>query len=591
MQNKAIGDLPSWDLSDLYGSIKDDKIKQDLKWIESEIADFANDFREIEFNDGDKLAGAIEKYQEIEEKIGKLATFAYLNYAQSLAKEENIAFFQNISEKIRDLSGNLLFFNLKINKIEQNGFDAMINSSKKLAKFASYLRDVRVFKKYQLDENLEKLFLEKSITGAGAWNRLFDETVNNLSFEIDGEKLNSSQIFDLMSSKDRLKRQKAGIEIGRVLKENSKIFAFITNILAKDKEISDKWRGFERPISSRNLSNFIEDEVVDCLIDTVKKNYINISHRYYKLKAKIVGVEKMQFWDRNAPLPDDSDSKISWSEAQKIVLDCYGNFHPKMAEIGAKFFDNNWIDAKVVDGKDSGAFSHPCVPSVHPYILMNYQGKVRDVATLAHELGHGIHQYLSADQGYLMADTPLTLAETASVFGEQLAFRAILDKQKDKDKKKIIIAGKVEDMINTVIRQIAFLEFERKIHDERKNGEIPLDKICDIWMEVQRDSLGDIFEYDECYKYFWSYIPHFIHSPFYVYSYAFGDCLVNALYGVYQEGRIANFEEKYLTMLKAGGTLHHKELLAPFGLDAANKDFWQKGLDVISQFIDEIENS
>ena len=581
--------LPKWNLGDLYNSITDPKINEDIKNSDQKSNDFVKNFKNTKFTKGDDLATAITKYEQIEEILGKLSTFAYLNYAGNLANEANVAFYQNICEKIREISTKLLFFTLNLNEIPNQDLEKLTKESENLAKYQPFLRDVRQFKKYQLEENLEKLFLQKATTASAAWNRLFDETVNNLEFDFEGKKLNSAQIFDLFSHKDASKRKKAAESVGKVLKENSKIFAFITNILAKDKEISDQWRGFASPISSRNLSNFIEDEVVDCLTTTVKQNYQNISHRYYKIKAKILGKEKLHYSDRNAPLPEAGEEKISWQDAKNIVLDSYNKFDPKMAKIGQEFFDKNWIDAGVRDGKESGAFSHPCVPSSHPYILLNYQGKLRDVATLAHELGHGIHQVLSAKQGYLMADTPLTLAETASVFGEQLTFQALLAKETSPKKRKLIIAGKVEDMINTVIRQIAFLEFERKIHNARKTGEIPLSKICDFWMEVQQESLGDIFEYDENYRYFWSYIPHFIHSPFYVYSYAFGECLVNALYGVYQEQKIPNFEQKYLQMLKAGGTLHHKDLLAPFNLDATKSDFWQKGLDVISNFIDQLE--
>ena len=372
------------------------------------------------------------------------------------------------------------------------------------------------------------------------------------------------------------------------MQENSKILAYITNILAKDKDISDKWRGFAKPISSRNLSNYIEDEVVDSLIQTVKKNYPAISHRYYRIKAKTLGKKKLHYSDRNAPVSLAENKLIAWDEAKEIVASAYNSFSPKLAKLGQKFFDNDWIDVGVKDGKDSGAFAHPTVPSVHPYLMLNYQGKVRDVMTLAHELGHGVHQVLSGSQGVLMAGTPLTLAETASVFGEQLTFQEILRREKNPINKKLIIASKVEDMINTVVRQIAFLDFEKKVHDERKKGEISIEKLNQFWMEVQKESLGDVFNFDDEYKYYWSYIPHFIHSPFYVYSYAFGDCLVNSLYGVYKSG-LKGFEDKYFKMLEAGGTLHHKDLLAPFGLDSSKADFWQKGLDVIISYIDELE--
>ncbi len=581
--------LPTWDLTDLYLEINSKEVKEDINKAsnlgDSFVKNYKNKVGEIS---GDKLADLIKKYEEIQEILGKLSTFSYLNYAADMSNPKNTSFYQDISEEISNISSNLVFFDLEINKISDKNLEKLLKNSANLRKYQPYLRDIRSFKNYQLDENLEKLFLEKSTTSHNAWSRLFDETINNLEFSYDDKILNSSEIFDLMSNKDGEIRKKAGKIIGEVLEKNIKLLAFITNILAKDKDISDKWRGFKTPISSRNVSNFIEDEIVENLFNKVRENYPKISHRYYKIKAKILGKDKLQYFDRNAPLPNAKEENISWEEAKEIVLTAYANFSPQLAQEGKRFFDNNWIDVGVRKGKDSGAFAHPCVPSVHPYLLLNYQGKVRDVMTLAHELGHGVHQLLSAKQGYLMAGTPLTLAETASVFGEQITFQEILRREKNSENKKLIIAGKVEDMINTVIRQIAFLDFEKKVHENRKNGEISIVDLNKFWMEVQKESLGDIFEFSEEYQYYWSYIPHFIHSPFYVYSYAFGDCLVNSLYGAYKGG-LKNFEEKYFEMLKAGGTLHHKELLNPFGLNASDPEFWQKGLDVISSYIDMLE--
>lgn len=580
--------IPNWNLNDFYPSIKDQKIDHDLNEIQKRSELFEKKYQD-KINDisSSELYAAIKEYEDISELMGKIISFAYLNYASDLSNQDYVRFYQNISEKISEYESKFIFFTLGINNLEDGKISQLL-MDQDLAKYSSFIRDLRTFKKYQLSEELEKFSLEKNASSRNAFIRLFDETVNNLKFAYDNQNLNSQEIFNLMSSSDQEVRKKAGKAISKTFSDNSKIFAFITNTLAKDKATEDKWRGFERPISSRNLSNFVEDEVVDVMISVVKKNYQNISHRYYKAKAKMLGMDHLNYWDRNAPLPNQSQDKISWEHAKNLVLKSYEEFSPKMREIGEVFFDKNWIDAKVKDGKDSGAFSHPTIPSVHPYILMNFQGKVRDIMTLAHELGHGIHQVLAAKQGYLQSSTPLTLAETASVFGEQLTFQNILKNESDEQKKKLIIAGKVEDMINTVIRQIAFLEFERKIHDQRKSGEIPLEQICNFWMEVQKESLGDAFKYDEEYKYFWSYIPHFIHSPFYVYSYAFGDCLVNSLYAIYNSGKIDNFENKYLEMLGSGGTKHHKDLLKPFNLSITNEEFWQSGLDIISDYIDRI---
>jgi len=581
--------IPSWDLSDFYSSIKDKKIAADLKKIESETKNFCKKFSgKITKLSANQLFEAISEYQNICEKIGKISSYSYLIYASDLSNHANVSFHQNTSETLNKSESQLIFFTLELNKIDDKKLTTLLKNSD-LKKFQPFIRDTRAFKKHELSHELEKLSLEKNITGRAAFIRLFDETVNNLKFSYRGKILNSQEIFDLLSNPDEKIRKDAAKAIGKTFEENSKLFAFITNTLAKDKAVDDSWRGFERPISSRNLSNFIEDEAVDLLTKKVKENYAKISHRYYKIKAKILGKKTLNYWDRNAPLSKDENKKIEWEDAKNLVLSAYEEFSPEMKKIGKIFFDKNWIDAKVKSGKDSGAFSHSTVPSVHPYILMNYQGKVRDVMTLAHELGHGVHQYLARKQGCLMASTPLTLAETASVFGEQLTFQKILKNEKDAKKKKLIIAAKVEDMINTVVRQIAFLEFERKVHEARKDAEVPLEKLCQFWMEIQKESLGPIFKFDEEYRFFWSYIPHFIHSPFYVYAYAFGDCLVNSLYGVYKSGKVKNFEAKYLEMLAAGGAKHHKEMLAPFNLSVRDPKFWQAGLDVIISYINQLE--
>ena len=581
--------LPSWDLSDLYSSIQAKELKDDIKKAEKLAASFKKDYAgKIDKLSSSQLLEAIRAYETLSDLTGKFGSYAQLVYAADMSNPEHSSFYQNIMEKNNDISVLLIFFVLELNKVSEDVIKQRLDSSKELSRYAPWIRDVRAFLPHQLSDELEEILHEKHITGSASWNRLFDETLAGLQFPFDKKQLSCAEILHLLSDSDGEIRKKAAASIGKVLTENGKLFCLITNVLAKDKEIEDKWRKFPRPISSRNLDNVIEDEVVDSLIATVKNNYPRLSHRYYKKKAGWMGKDKMPYWDRNAPLPSDDDRTIPWDEAVSIVLSSYHAFSPELAAIGKRFFDNNWIDAAMRKGKESGAFAHPVVPSAHPYLLLNYQGKPRDVMTLAHELGHGIHQVLAAEQGALMCDTPLTLAETASVFGEQLTFRALLDRETDKSKRQNMIAGKVEDMLNTVVRQIAFCEFERQVHDERRNGELSAQRLCEIWMDVQKESLGDAFIFDESYHYYWTYISHFIHAPFYVYAYAFGDCLVNALYGQYRlhpEG----FQEKYITMLKAGGTLRHKELLAPFGLNAADPAFWQIGLDVIAEFIDQLE--
>ena len=576
--------LPTWNLTDLYAS--PEATKSDFEKLEKSAADFAKKYEgKVEGLPGDELGQAVNSYEQINNLASKISTYAQLLFAGDMLDPKNSAFYQNTSDKITDIFSVLIFFTLAINKISDADLAEKLNSPS-LAKYAPYIRDLRVMRPFQLSDELEKFDMDKSAT-EHSWVRLFDEHHASLKYDFDGQELSNAEIFNKLSNKDRSVREKAAHSVAKALKANEKIFALVVNVLAKDKSVEDKWRGFARPISSRNISNLVEDEVVDSLISSVKSNYKNLSHRYFKTKAKWLGLEKLQYWDRNAPLPESDDSYIPYEEAKNIVLKAYNEFSPEIAKIGQMFFDKNWIDVPPRKGKDSGAFSYPSSVDTHPYILLNYQGKARDVATLAHELGHGVHQYLAREQGGFMSDTPLTLAETASVFGEQLVFRSMLANASGKQR-KVMIAEKVEDMLNTVVRQVAFCEYERKVHDARREGELSPEDIGKIWMECQKESLGDAFSFEDEYASYWSYIPHFIHTPFYVYAYAFGDCLVNSLYAVYLSG-LPNFQEKYIEMLSAGGTKRHKELLAPFGLDASKPDFWQKGLDIISEFIGELE--
>ena len=584
----SLGDLPHWDLADLYPGPESDALKADLAEARDAAASLNKRYAgKVASLDGAVLGALVGEYEAAQEILGRVTSYAYLRYCTAMEDPEVAQFFQNLSEAATDISSDLLFLTLELNRIEDDALEERLGAAA-LAYYRPWLRDVRAYCPHQLSDDLERLLHEKQVSGRSAWMRLFDETVAAMRFPLGGEDLTSAEVLNLLSDPQEDKRRAAAKSIGQVFGDNIRTFSLITNTLAKDKETEDKWRDFARPISSRNLSNQVEDEVVDALVDAVKQSYPRLSHRYYALKARWMGGEKLNYWDRNAPLPEDDDRSIPWSEAVELVLSAYRAFSPQLADVGQRFFDNAWIDAPVAPGKAPGAFAHPTVPSAHPYLLLNYQGKARDVMTLAHELGHGVHQVLAGPQGALMADTPLTLAETASVFGEQLTFRALLQNEKSPARRRVMLAGKVEDMLNTVVRQVAFCEFERQVHDERREGELTPERLGDIWLSIQRESLGPALVFDDSYRHFWAYIPHFIHSPFYVYAYAFGDCLVNALYAVYQESG-AGFEGKYLEMLSAGGTLRHKELLAPFGLDAGNADFWSRGLDIVSGFVDQLE--
>ncbi|EPE95397.1 oligoendopeptidase F protein [Rhizobium grahamii CCGE 502] len=589
----ALGELPTWKLQDLYPSATSTAFTGDMekagkqaiafeeKW-KGKLADAATK------KGAEGIGQALKEYEALDDIIGRLGSFAGLTYFSDTSNPVNGKLYGDAQAKITEFSSHLLFFALELNRIDDAVIDACMANDPDAGHYRPWLVDLRKDKPYQLEDKLEQLFLEKSMTSAAAFNRLFDETMAELRFDVDGEKLPLEVTLNMLQEKDPEVRHKGAMALAQTFKENLRTFTLITNTLAKDKDISDRWRGFEDIADSRHLANRVERDVVDALAAAVKDAYPRLSHRYYKMKAKWLGMDQMNFWDRNAPLPETSNAVIPWDEAKDTVLSAYGNFAPEMAAIAKRFFDEQWIDAPVRPGKAPGAFAHPTVPSAHPYVLVNYLGKPRDVMTLAHELGHGVHQVLAGGQGALMCQTPLTLAETASVFGEMLTFRALLDKTKDKRERKAMLAQKVEDMINTVVRQIAFYEFERKVHTARKAGELTSDDIGELWLSVQSESLGPAIKISEGYETYWAYIPHFIHSPFYVYAYAFGDCLVNSLYAVYQKAD-KGFQDKYFELLKAGGTKHHSELLKPFGLDATDPSFWSKGLSMIEGLIDELE--
>lgn len=580
--------LPSWDLSDLYATPECPALRDDLKTLRNLISRFSDRYKEkIQGLSGKEIAESILEYQKISEMLGKISAYAQLVFATDSTDPENTRFYQDINEKVTELSAQILFFTLELNRIDEKQLQTKLESPK-LLPWQPFLDRIRALRPYQLSDELERILHEKSVTGSSAWSRLYDETLATLKIPFHDQRITLGEALNHLSATDPLTRKEAANGLGKIFQENLRLFSLITNTLAKDKHISDQWRGFPRPDSQRNRDNQIEDEIVDALVTTVTKNYENLSHRYYRLKAKWMGVDKLNHWDRNAPLPEDTNQLIPWETAKKIVHQSYDEFDPRLGNMIQDFLSHPWTDTALRPGKASGAFAHPTVPSAHPYILLNYHGHNRDVMTLAHELGHGIHQMLAARQGYLMADTPLTLAETASVFGEMLTFQSLLKRQDTVGQRRILISRKVEDMLNTVVRQIAFYQFERKVHEARTQHELSSEQIGQFWMETQRESLGSAFEFSPDYHSYWTYIPHFIHTPFYVYAYAFGDCLVNTLYSVYQQGH-ENFQDTYIEMLQAGGTKKHKALLGPFGLDASDPAFWQKGLNVIAGFIDELE--
>jgi oligoendopeptidase F len=590
---KTQGRLPEWNLDDLYSGLDDPAIDRDLDHVDAECAAFEDAYKGklatliAAADGGASLAAAVRRYEAIDDLMGRLSSFAGLIHAGNTLDPARNKFYGDVQERLTAASIHVLFFTLELNRVEDMALEKAMRDPA-LGHYRPWIEDVRRYRPYQLEDRVEQLFHEKSVTAYSAWNRHFDATIARLRFKVGGQSLAIEPTLNFLQDRSGAKRKAAALALAHSFKDNAQQFALITNTLAKDKEISDRWRGFADIADERHLSNRVEREVVDALVAAVRAAYPRLSHRYYALKARWFGKKRLPYWDRNAPLPQVPMRTVPWAEAKNTVLGAYRAFSPKMADIAARFFADNWIDAPVRPGKSPGAFSHPTTPSVHPYVLVNYQGKPRDVMTLAHELGHGVHQVLAAPNGALMAPTPLTLAETASVFGEMLTFQKLLAATRTPKERKAMLAAKTEDMINTVVRQIAFYTFERAVHTERKNGELTAARIGELWVDVQRESLGPAIELKSGYETFWCYIPHFIHSPFYVYAYAFGDCLVNSLYAVY-ENAAEGFAERYLAMLAAGGTKHYSELLAPFGLDARDPAFWQRGLGVIERMIDELE--
>ena len=589
LTKNTLGKLPVWNLKDLYESPKAKNLNNDLNQLRRITKKFEKKYTyKITKLSPSQLLKAIIELENIDIKIDKIMSYAHLLVAEDGNNEKNKIFYQQMQEQITNIASSIVFFSLELNEVSNAKLNK-IYADKKLEPYKNWIKNIRKFKPYQLDVKTEKLLQEKSITSRSAWVRLFDDTIASLKFPFKGKNLSSAEIFNFLSDEKESNRKKSAEVVSGVLKDNISLFTSITNNLAKDKSINDKWRGLPSPVSSRNLSNVVEDEVVEALTETIKENYPKIAHRYYKIKAKWFKKKSLMYWDRNAPLPFQSQSVYSWKDAKRIVSDAYSNFDKRAGDIVNKFFDNSWIHAPVIAGKSPGAFAASTVPSAHPFILVNYQGKARDIATLAHELGHGIHQYLAGrKQTYFNSSTPLTLAETASVFGEMLTFKSLLSITTKENERKGLLANKVEDMLNTVVRQIAFFEFEKRIHDQRKIKELSVNEICKIWIDVQKQSLGPSIKFNDDYKYFWSYIPHFIHSPFYVYAYAFGDCLVNSLFNVY-ESKLPKFEDKYITLLESGGSNTYDKLLKPFGLNPKKKDFWQKGVNVIESLIDQLE--
>ena len=581
--------LPAWDLSDLYQGINDPNIKKDLQTYKKNAVELNKKYKgKLIMLSADAFLGALKLLEKNAILGGRLGGFAYLNMSTQMKNPEAMIFYQNISEKLTDYAKPTVFFSLELNQIPESKIKEWLKN-KEVAFYKPFLKRVRRYKKFELSEELEELLLEKSVTSSDAWVRLYEETSARLRYTVDGKTYNDAEISKLLLDKNADVRHRAGQELNRVAKENAPLFSLIYNMIIKDKSIEDKKRGFKYPVSARNMAEDVKDEVVNTLAQTVKANYQNIAHRFYKLKAKWLGVEKLSYWDRNAPLPFASEISYTWDEAVHTVLSGYEKFSPKLKKIADDFFEHQWIDVPPRDGKRSGAYCSGPIASEHPYLFLNFTGKQNDVLTLAHELGHGCHHQLRLHNGDLNEHSRMTTEEVASVFGEMLVFQSLLKNLKDDKEKLALIASKTGDMINTAIRQIAFHFFETRAHQERQNGEVSEERLCEIWLEEMKDSLGEYVDVGDDCKYIWSQVGHFFFLPFYVYAYSFADCLVNSLYGVYQTGKVANFADKYLHLLSQTAIGEYEQILKPFGLNPNDPAFWQQGLNLIASYIDELE--
>ncbi len=588
-------DAPSWILDDLYTSPNDTQLQKDRDLLKKRASDFSTLYRSTLLSivdetsiSGEDIAVAIKEYEAITDLLDKVCSYAQLYAAQDQSLQGAQQFLGDITRFANEIATELVFFELALNKINTSVIERLINDSPSLARYHAWINNIRLYKAHELSEELEKIFVEKSFSASQGWIRLFDETFSTLRFTPEDTALSLDETLNLLLEEDREKRRKASDALGHTFSQNISLFKHITNILVHDQAVNARWRKFNNVANMRHLHNRISPAIIDTLEKVVVDSYADISHRYYKLKAEMLGLERLMDYDRNAPIFSDNEEKISWAAAQDIVLNAYASFDADMAEIAQQFFDKNWIDATLRKGKAGGAFSHSVACCAHPYILMNYHGTKRDVMTLAHELGHGIHQTLAAKQGALLAPTPLTLAETASVFGEMLVFKHLLKQAQTNREKKILLTHKIEDMIATVIRQISFYRFEKLVHEEGKNGELSTEQLGDFWYRTQAESLGPYVTLQDHYKNFWCYIPHFIHSSFYVYAYAFGDCVVNCLYANYEK-QGTHFVLPYKDLLSAGGSQDCEKLMQNFGFDLYNEAFWQSGLSVISSLINELE--
>ncbi len=580
-----------WDLTDLYAGADDPRIDADLDQAKERAERFADAHRgRIGALEPADLAVAVDELEGISELVGRAGAFAGLLFAQDTSDPRHGALLQHVQERSSAIQNALVFFELEWVGLDDAAAEALL-ADPALAGRRHHLESARRYRPHVLGEAEEQILEDLSNTGERAWSRLFDEVLGSARFSLEdgGETLDLSEeeVLSRLYHPERETRRRAAASLTQGLRANERVLGFIFNVLTQDKATRDRLRSYPHPKRSRNLANEIDDETVDALLAATERGFPTVA-RYYRLKAKLLGLDRLEDYDRYAPL-GEAQGVRSFDDARRIVLDAYGDFSPRMAEIADLFFERRWIDAELRPGKRGGAFSASTVPSVHPYVLLNYTGNLRDVMTVAHELGHGVHQYLARDRGLFEQDTPLTTAETASVFGEMLVFRSLVSQESDPRNRLALLCGKLEDAFATVSRQVVMTRFEEKLHAARRSeGELATPRVNELWLEANRPMFGDSVNLSEDYGYWWLYIPHFVHSPFYCYAYAFGELLVLALLRRFDEEG-ASFVPKYEALLAAGGSQAPPALLAKLGLDITDPAFWDGGLAVLDGMVSEAE--
>ena len=583
---------PEWNLSDLYVGRDDPRIETDLaaaKAANDELASLEGMFLEAR-KEPQRLGVLLDRGITLYEQAtnGLWSVGAYAGLEASVARDDPAwaKFEADLRARSSQIAAESLFFTLELNQLEDGEIAKALEAHPEAARWAPWLRRVRLSRPHELSPELERFIVDKAPAVAN-WVRLWDETLAKLTARVGEESLTLAEALNRLSDPDVARRKAAADGLAKALEERVSTQALVLNTLAFEKQVEDRWRHYETPAQSRHLANEVDAAAVDALEQAVVEAYPRLSHRYYALKAKVMGLEVLDYWDRNAPLTAAAPRAYAWDEAKDMVLESFQDLAPKFADTARTFFNQPWIDARPRPGKQSGAFAHPVTAERHPFVFMNYMGERRDVLTLAHELGHAVHQTLCQPLGTLLADTPLTLAETASIFGEGLVFDRLLAEASPEDRKGLL-AGKIEDGLNTVVRQIAFHRFERRFHEARLEGELSPDQIGGLWLEVMGESLGPAVKLNEGYEHYWAYVSHFCHAPFYVYAYAFGDLLVRGLMEKRREDP-AGFAPLYEQLLAAGGTRTYVEALAPFGLNPRDKAFWAAGCAQLERLVDEFE--